>query len=194
MTGRVAAGAGVLCDMQNSVSRFLRALPLALFACLTVWSACDDEPGFVVPDNSPLDIWIDRQDIAFVDATNLPQVQIDRFVEANDIDTTVTASGLVYEMLTEGSGASPSPTDTVLVSYRGYLVDGRTFDETTGTPRTFPLRNLIRAWQEAIPLIGRGGEIQILAPPSIAYGQNPPPGTGITANSVLVFDIELVDF
>ena len=195
MTGRVPAGAGVLCDMQTSVSRPLRTLPLALVACLTVWSACDDEPGFVVPDQSPLDIWIDRQDIAFVDATNLPQVQIDRFVEANDIDTTVTASGLVYEMLKEGSGASPSPTDTVLMSYRGYLVDGRIFDQSTAsrpTVRSLPSGGLIPGFAEALRAMRPGGRAWVLIRPDLGYGDRRPNAL-ITPSTVIVFEIELVD-
>ena len=121
--------------------------------------------------------------------------QIAAFVADNNLtDVQTTGSGLVYTILEPGGAERPTVADDITINYRGYLVDGRTFDQTDGTPRTFPLSRLIPAWQEAIPLIGRGGEIQILAPPSTAYGENPPAGTGITANSVLVFDIELVDF
>ena len=129
-------------------------------------------------------------------ATGVPiDEQIDTFIADNNLtDVQRTSSGLVYVILEPGGPERPTVADDITINYRAYLTDGRTFDETSGTPRTFPLGNLIRAWQEAIPLIGRGGEILILAPPSIAYGQNPPRGTGITSNSVLVFDIELVDF
>ena len=124
-----------------------------------------------------------------------PSVQIEEYLEANGIvGETTTSSGLVYIIEEPGGTEKPTQNSSITINYKGYLTNGVVFDETTGTPRTFPLRNLILAWQEAIPLIGRGGKIKILAPPSIAYGNNPPRGSVITANSVLVFDIELIDF
>ena len=124
-----------------------------------------------------------------------PQEQIDRYLKAQSIaEEQMSYTGLVYIIEQEGESEKPTIQDEISIHYRGYLVDGTLFDYTTGSPRTFPLSQLIPAWQEAIPLIGKGGKIKILAPPSLAYGSNPPPGTPITAETVLVFDIELVDF
>ena len=124
-----------------------------------------------------------------------PGAQIQAYLDANGITgEQTTSTGLVYVIEDPGEGAHPTVTDQIAMHYRGYLVDGSIFDRTTGESRTFPLNQLIPAWQEALPLIGRGGRIKILAPPSTAYGNRPPPRTGITPESVLVFDIELVDF
>ena len=130
-----------------------------------------------------------------VDKSAPVQTQIDAFVAANGLtDVRTTPSGVTYSIIEPGGEEKPTRADRITIHYHGYLVDGKTFDRTTGAPRTFPLSGLIPAWQEAIPLIGRGGVIRLLAPPSTAYGNNPPAGTGITQSSVLVFDIALEDF
>ncbi len=125
-----------------------------------------------------------------------PAQQIDAFVahNAQAQERVKTPSGLEYVIENPGGDEKPTPSSEITIYYHGYLVNGKTFDRTEGEPRTFPLAGLIPAWQEAIPLIGRGGTIRIFAPPSTAYGSNPPAGTGITDNTVLVFDITLVDF
>lgn len=129
-------------------------------------------------------------------AIDLPlEEQINQFAQANNLgELQRTGSGLAYVITEPGGGERPTVQDDITIHYHGYLTSGKTFDRTTGEPRTFPLNALIPAWQEAIPMIGRGGVIKILAPPPTAYGQNPPPGTGITGESVLVFDIALEDF
>lgn len=180
--------------MQLSLGRYLRYLPVLLAVALTGLSACEDEDDrFVVPDRSPLDIWLD--DVEFIDATNVPQVQIDRFVAANDIDTTVTETGLVYEMLAEGAGERPLPGASVTVNYRGYRVDGRIFQQSTVQgPATFSLDGLIAAWSEGIPLMRRGGRMWMIVRPSLGYGSNGNPNAGIGGSTVIVFEIDLVDF
>ena len=123
------------------------------------------------------------------------QAQIAAYAAANGIENIqFSPEGVGYVIQAPGEGEHPTVADQVKINYRGYLVDGQEFDSSKGTPVVFPLSNLIQAWQVAIPMIGRGGKIQIFAPPATAYGNNPPPGTSITANSVLVFDVELLDF
>ena len=179
--------------MRIPVRQLLRSLPLLLAVCVTVVSACDEQDPFIVPDRSPLDIW--RDDVQFVDATNVPQAQIDRFVAANNMDTLVTETGLVYQLDDPGGAERPSVGDSVTVDYRGYLVDGRIFDQTTVQgPAEFPLTNLIDAWKEGIPLMGRGGRMWMVVRPSLGYGTGGNPRAGISGSSVIVFEIELVDF
>jgi len=128
-------------------------------------------------------------------AVGTPGEQIQAYIDANDISNEQTTStGLVYVIEDEGGPSRPTINDEVTIHYVGYLVDGTIFDQTHGATSTFQLRQLVAAWQEALPLIGKGGKIKILAPPSTAYGNNPPRGSGITPQSVLVFDIELLDF
>ena len=106
---------------------------------------------------------------------------------------TVTASGLQYKVLAEGSGDSPKVTDTVKVHYEGRLISGDVFDSSIarGEPVSFPLNGVIPGWSEGVQLMKVGSKFQCTSPSALAYG---PAGTGpIPPNSVLVFDVELLE-
>lgn len=105
-----------------------------------------------------------------------------------------TTSGLLYKIEKAGEGASPKPTDTVKVHYKGTLTDGTEFDSsyTRGEPIEFQLNQLIPAWIEAIPMLKKGGKMEIVAAPELAYGNRQ--AGRIPANSTLIFEIELLDF
>jgi FKBP-type peptidyl-prolyl cis-trans isomerase len=102
-------------------------------------------------------------------------------------------SGLQYEVLREGTGASPKPEDTVAARYRGTHVDGTEFDGTDpqGEPAVFPLRGVVPGWQEALPLMKTGAKWRIFLPPALAYGEEGSPPV-IEPNELLIFEIELV--
>jgi FKBP-type peptidyl-prolyl cis-trans isomerase len=105
----------------------------------------------------------------------------------------VTASGLQYKVLAEGSGDSPKATDTVKVHYEGRLISGDVFDSSIarGEPVSFPLNGVIPGWSEGVQLMKVGSKFQFTIPSALAYG---PAGTGpIPPNSVLVFDVELLE-
>jgi FKBP-type peptidyl-prolyl cis-trans isomerase FkpA len=121
--------------------------------------------------------------------------QIEQYLTDNNITGELTtSSGLVYVIEEQGEAESPTLNDDITIHYEGYRINGDVFDQTTGSPRTFPLSRLILSWQEGIQLIGRGGKIKLISPPNLAYGNNPPAGSIIRAGDVLVFDIELVEF
>ena len=104
-----------------------------------------------------------------------------------------TESGLLYKVEKEGSGDAPKDSDTVVVNYKGTLIDGTEFDNsyTRGEPLSFRLDGVIPGWTEGLKHVKKGGKIKLVIPPQLAYGKNGVPG--IPANSTLVFDVELLD-
>jgi FKBP-type peptidyl-prolyl cis-trans isomerase FkpA len=112
---------------------------------------------------------------------------------AKEPGAVVTASGLVYRELTAGTGASPKPTQTVKVHYRGTFPDGREFDSSykRGQPIDFPLNGVIKAWTEGVGMMKVGGKAKLTCPPEIAYGSRGAGGV-IPPNATLVFEVELL--
>lgn len=105
-----------------------------------------------------------------------------------------TASGLLYKIEKVGEGSSPKAEDTVKVHYKGTLPDGTVFDSSyeRGKPIEFQLNQLIPGWIEAIPMLKKGGKMEIVVPPALGYGERA--AGKIPANSTLKFEIELLDF
>ncbi len=116
---------------------------------------------------------------------------ITNYLTENNLTAERTASGLYYIITQEGDGNFPNLNSEVTVSYKGTLLeDGSVFDSRSNWP--FLLSDLIPGWQEGIPLISRGGSATLIVPSALGYGSTPRPG--IPANSILIFDIFLVDF
>jgi FKBP-type peptidyl-prolyl cis-trans isomerase FkpA/FKBP-type peptidyl-prolyl cis-trans isomerase FklB len=105
----------------------------------------------------------------------------------------VTQSGLQYIVEKEGDGKTPTKTDTVKAHYKGTLIDGTQFDSSydRGQPAEFPVQGVIPGWSEALQMMKVGSKYKLFIPPELAYGASGRPG--IPANSVLVFEVELVD-
>ena len=104
-----------------------------------------------------------------------------------------TKSGLVYQSLKEGTGASPAATDVVKVHYRGTFLDGKEFDSSykRGEPTEFPLNRVIPCWTEGVQMMKPGGKAKLTCPPAIAYGERGAGGV-IPPNTTLNFEVELV--
>jgi len=120
--------------------------------------------------------------------------KIKEYLADRNLTAESTASGLHYIITTEGTGVHPTINSTVTVNYVGKLLKNeKVFDQTTGTPATFPLKNLIQGWQEGIPFLKKAGKGTFFIPSALGYG---PSGSGsaIPANAPLIFEIELVNF
>jgi FKBP-type peptidyl-prolyl cis-trans isomerase FkpA len=104
-----------------------------------------------------------------------------------------TASGLQYEVVTEGTGPKPRSSDTVRVNYEGTLIDGTVFDSSyaRGEPVEFPLAGVIPGWTEGLQLMPVGSTYKLYIPSALAYGTQSPGGP-IGPNSVLIFKVELL--
>ncbi|TXD46664.1 FKBP-type peptidyl-prolyl cis-trans isomerase [Polaribacter sp. IC073] len=121
-----------------------------------------------------------------------PQTEADivKYIEDNDLNATRTNSGLYYVINNEGTGTRPSSASNVTVAYKGYFLDGTTFDQSSANGIAFGLNQVIRGWTEGIPYFKEGGEGILLVPSNLGYGIN---GRGsIPGGAVLVFDIKLI--
>ncbi|HEX4508505.1 MAG TPA: FKBP-type peptidyl-prolyl cis-trans isomerase [Burkholderiaceae bacterium] len=103
-------------------------------------------------------------------------------------------SGVVYQAVKEGSGASPAATDTVKVNYRGTFMDGREFDSSAknGGPASFPLNRVIKCWTDGVQKMKVGGKAKLTCPADVAYGSRGAGGGQIPPDTPLQFDVELL--
>jgi FKBP-type peptidyl-prolyl cis-trans isomerase FklB len=109
-------------------------------------------------------------------------------------EVTTTETGLQYEIVTEGTGATPSDTNTVKVHYTGTLINGKVFDSSRerGEPIEFPLNGVIRGWTEGVQRMKVGSRYKFYIPYQLAYGtQGSPPV--IPGGAMLIFDVELLE-
>jgi FKBP-type peptidyl-prolyl cis-trans isomerase FkpA len=112
---------------------------------------------------------------------------------AKEPGAVLTASGLVYRSLKDGSGASPGASDRVKVHYRGTFPDGREFDSSYKRNEAieFPLNGVIKCWTEGVQRMKVGGKAKLTCPAAIAYGERGAGGV-IPPNATLLFEVELL--
>ena len=116
---------------------------------------------------------------------------ISAYITENGISATKTSSGLYYYIENQGNGASCNSFSDVRVAYKGYFLDGSVFDESSAQGISFNLQQVIKGWTEGIPYFKEGGNGILLIPSALAYGDKDK--GSIPANSVLIFDIELLE-
>ncbi|MFO7606272.1 MAG: FKBP-type peptidyl-prolyl cis-trans isomerase [Desulfurivibrionaceae bacterium] len=108
-------------------------------------------------------------------------------------DVITLPSGLQYRIIRPGDGSRPSVDDNVKVHFRGSFIDGSEFDNTyeDGSPAVFPVKTVIPAWVEALPMMREGAKWELFVPAELAYG---PRGAGskIGPNQALIFELELL--
>lgn len=185
-------GQGLRASTEQLNHKFLKEIPLLMkpgsrFRCEVPASLLFGEnarPG--LPANSAT-IW-DIELASVQKALPAPD-----FVMPKDDELTVTASGLKYQIVKEGSGESPNMGQEVEVHYAGWLTDGTAFDAsfTRGATAKFRLGNVIQGWNEGLQLMKPGGSARFVIPPDLAYGDKQR-GPIIKPNSTLVFYVELI--
>jgi len=118
---------------------------------------------------------------------------IENYLTDHSIEGVIkTKEGIYIKIETEGSKEKPSLNNEITLLYKGYLLDHTVFDQTEGEVRVFSLNELIMGWKIGIPYIGKGGKCKLFIPPHFGYGSNT--FGSIPGNSILVFDIELINF
>ncbi len=120
------------------------------------------------------------------------QKLIEKYLQENNLQAESTTSGLYYIIQQEGLKEIPLGA-TVKVDYKGQLLNGQVFDSSyeRGEALSISLNNVIKGWQEGLPLLKVGGAGKLLVPSKLAYGKMNM-GNKIPPNSVLLFDIEVL--
>ncbi len=135
---------------------------------------------------------IQQRQVAGLSNTKLAGSQ---FLEKNKTAPGVitTKSGLQYKVLQEGDGLQPTAKDTVVVHYKGTLIDGKVFDSSIerGQPAQFPVGGVIPGWIEGLQLMKEGGKYMLYIPSDLAYGDRQA-GPTIPAGSALIFEVNLI--
>ena len=116
---------------------------------------------------------------------------IDTFLENNDIVARTDTSGMRFVVNEQGSGEQPTLCDNVRVMFVGRILNGAVFQETS-EPVDFDLTSLITGWQIGVPKIQEGGSITLYIPSTLAFGNQDRSGSGIPPNSIVVFEIDLL--
>lgn len=108
-------------------------------------------------------------------------------------DVKTLPSGLQYKVISSGKGKQPGANATITAHYKGTLLDGRVFDSSyvRGEPATFNINQVIKGWQEILPLMHEGDKWQVYIPAELGYGERGS-GNNIGPNETLIFDIELI--
>ncbi|RXJ51498.1 FKBP-type peptidyl-prolyl cis-trans isomerase [Gelidibacter gilvus] len=139
-----------------------------VFASLTACNNSDDNVDFKEKNNEEIIAYIDK----------------------NNLDAQKSDSGLYYVIDELGSGQKPVATSNVTVAYKGYFLDGKTFDQSDANGISFGLQQVIKGWTEGITYFKEGGKGKLLIPSHLGYGSKD--RQGIPGGSVLIFDIHLI--
>ncbi|MEI8074621.1 MAG: FKBP-type peptidyl-prolyl cis-trans isomerase [Bacteroidota bacterium] len=115
------------------------------------------------------------------------------YCTTNAINYSQHSSGILYEIITPGTGTTPGPNSRIYITYTGKLFDGTVFDSQSNPALTgWVLSTLVDGWKIGLPLIKKGGRIKLVIPSSLGYGCAGS-GTVIPSNSPLYFDVTLID-
>ena len=162
-----------------------KMLLFALLACILVISSC------LKGDNTTTNNTNCSYDACQLKAPDSQIVRLEKYITDNNITAAKHCSGMYYTIITAGTGGSPTSCSDVAINYTGMFTNGNVFDKSTA-PVAYSLLNLITGWKNGLPLIKKGGKIKLYIPPALGYGQNQ--YQSIPGNSILIFDIDLLDY
>ena len=111
---------------------------------------------------------------------------------ADEEGVLTTESGLQYKVLEAGEGDTPTTDDVALINYTGMLTDGKIFDQNEKAP--LPVDGVVPGFSEGLQLMQRGGKYRLWIPAQLGYGSDVPEGGPIPKDSILIFDVELLDY
>jgi len=151
-----------------------------ILAIIVIMSACNKDNEQACPYTDP-NITVPAAEIT----------ALETYLASKNITNAIKdPRGFYYSISTPGTGPTAELCSSISINYAGKLTNEVIFDQTSGTPRTFTLGELIAGWIKGIPLIKEGGRILLYLPPTMGYGSQP---VGIIpANSILIFDIDLI--
>jgi FKBP-type peptidyl-prolyl cis-trans isomerase len=125
----------------------------------------------------------------------IDDAKLKNYLEENNIEAESTKTGLYYVIENPGEGDPPKLSNTVVMHYKGSLLDGTVFESSydSGKPLRYQLGALIEGWRQGVPMLGKGGKATFFIPSGLAYG---PRGAGpqIGPNTPLIFEVELLDY
>lgn len=159
----------------------LKKVGILLMVTIVVAGCLKNDP----PPNNPC-----NYDACRVQAPEAEVQAVKHYLDSVGIVAQKHCSGVYYVINNQGTGDSITACDAIVATYSGRLADGTQFDAGQFN-QYIPLGNLVRGWTNTIPLINVGGSITLYIPPSLGYGSQPPPGSSIPPNSMLIFDVKV---
>ncbi|MEM6347456.1 MAG: FKBP-type peptidyl-prolyl cis-trans isomerase [Bacteroidota bacterium] len=136
-----------------------------------------------------------QETISFDEQQEIDRAIIEEYVAVNNLDGQYTEQGIFYAITKEGVGTeTPNMFSTILIDYVGTLLDGTQFDSSNGFPREFQLGTLIRGWQIGLEQFKAESKGILIIPSRFAYRETGSIDGSIGPNTVIRFDIELVEF
>ena len=192
---RVSYGIGRQMGDQLTANSFLGLDIKAVMAGMS--DALNDEPSAVADEDMEAAFMAMEEQMKAQQAVGAKGHAVEGeeflFLNSKREEVTVTASGLQYEILTNGEGEKPTAAATVRTHYKGALLDGTVFDSSydRGQPAEFPVNGVIAGWTEALQKMAVGSKWRLFVPSDLAYGERGA-GGAIGPNATLVFDVELL--
>ena len=175
---------------------FRKLIPIAsLLVALLLIVGCSESQETQGSEQSLESLQSQKVQVAQAGETAQDPGQAYLYINARKPGVKVMESGLQFEIMESGEGRSPSATSNVLTHYHGTFVNGDVFDSSVdrGTPAEFPVNRVIPGWTEALQMMKEGDKWRLVLPPEIAYGEKGAAGGLIPPNTVLVFEVELIE-